>query len=637
MTREQFDQLVRAIETRYAGRPEALARRAALWALIGYGWFASTAMVVLVLSGFFFFLGIRAAPEGILFCVLGGLVLIAGGAGVVRTLWIQLAPPEGRAVSPEEAPILHQRLRDLRDRLKSTAFHKVLLVPDYNAAVVQTPRWGIFGWWRNYLLLGLPLMETLSEEEFCAVIAHEFAHLSRSHARFSHWVYRLRRVWEQIFQRLQAPRPDELSPRALQIQFIRWFWPRFNAHAFALSRANEYEADALAASITSGPALRSALILLNRQGRYLEKKFWPDLWILTATLSEPPDGVFPRMRDSILALRGGAEAERLDADSFRELTTNSDTHPCLKERLDALNALDPRSRLAGSDSPRNGPSGAVALLGSALEAVRKDIEALWNKNARANWKERHAKAALLQHHLSALAAAPSNTDVDALWDKATLKLQIEGPVACEPLVREMLSVQPRHARANLLLGRLLLDRGDVEGVDWIEKSMAEDEELVPSGCEALLHHFRSTGQGERLRATEARLDFHEAAVRASHLERGSVSGADDFVAHGLTEEELTALLKMLSAIPELAHARLGRKSLRHFPDQKLFVLSVTARKRWYQLVNTEGEKALVRRLSKELQLPGRLLVFSPRGGFRPIARKLETLPTSEIYPTAKRP
>jgi len=98
-----------------------------------------------------------------------------------------------------EVPELFAMLRGLEDELGAPRFHEVLLVGDNNAAVVQLPRLGVFGWYKNYLLLGLPLMQGLGPEEFKSVLAHELGHLSGGHGRFGNWLYRMRRSWEYTF------------------------------------------------------------------------------------------------------------------------------------------------------------------------------------------------------------------------------------------------------------------------------------------------------------------------------------------------------------------------------------------------------------------------------------------------------
>ena len=46
----------------------------------------------------------------------------------------------------------------------------------------------MFGWYRNYLLIGLPLAKALTVEQFKAVLAHEFGHLAKGHGAMSNWI-----------------------------------------------------------------------------------------------------------------------------------------------------------------------------------------------------------------------------------------------------------------------------------------------------------------------------------------------------------------------------------------------------------------------------------------------------------------
>jgi len=109
-------------------------------------------------------------------------------------------------------------------------------------------------------------LEGLSPDEARAVLAHELAHLSRRHGRTGRWIYYLRRSWENAFEQLSKTRGHRQAPLQSRIlELVNWFWPRFNAHAFVLSRTNEYEADAVSVRLTSrGPALyRSRRVGVN--------------------------------------------------------------------------------------------------------------------------------------------------------------------------------------------------------------------------------------------------------------------------------------------------------------------------------------------------------------------------------------
>ncbi len=100
-------------------------------------------------------------------------------------------------------PALFQEIAQVRRALRARPIHEVILTSEMNAAVCQVPRLGLFGWPRNYLILGLPLMASMPVEQFRAVLAHEFGHLSKNHARFGNWIYRIRQVWYRLLGALE--------------------------------------------------------------------------------------------------------------------------------------------------------------------------------------------------------------------------------------------------------------------------------------------------------------------------------------------------------------------------------------------------------------------------------------------------
>jgi hypothetical protein len=120
-------------------------------------------------------------------------------------------------------------------------------------------------------------------------------------------------------------------------------------------------------------------------------------------------------------------------------------------------------------------------------------------------------------------------------------------------------------------------------------------------------------------------------MAASRAERSSVSASDPLIPHSLSPDELAALREALSSEPGLSLAELARKDLKHFPDQKLFLLCVRARRRWHGLADSDAEQALASRLSKRVHLPGRVLIFAPHGSFRALARKLRTVADVTVY------
>ncbi|MEW6302775.1 MAG: M48 family metalloprotease [Verrucomicrobiota bacterium] len=635
MTREEFDRLVREVEDGIGRDPARLGKHTARVAVLGYFGLLFPLLLLLLFAGLLlaplFFWNLESA---LLPAIAGGLLLLIGGGSLLRVLWVRLEPPPGRVVTRADAPALHALLEELRRKLRAAPFHVVMLTPGCNASVVQMPRLGVLGWHRYYLLLGLDLIESLSVDELRAVVAHEFTHLSR-HGRLGHWIYRLRRSWEKEFEAMERPiNPEEVSLRPLVNKYIQWFWPRFNASAFVLSRAQEYEADAVAARLAEPTHLASALLRIAFSQRFLEESFWADFWQEANRSPLIPAGAFLRARDALRDSWRHEDAVKWVAQAFKTPTTNVDTHPCLTDRLRALGRLPAElapARLAPLLRPA-AMSAAEALLDmSLLSAAREELEKKWRQECEPLWASRHAKAKALEDRLSRLdQSARAAADTDVLWDKARALLELQEDKAAEPLLRQIVEQRPDHPHANFHLGRLLIEADNPAGVPHLEKVMEPDEEWFPHAAQLLRAHYLRTGQVECVREVERKLDRFEQALAASQAERSSIQASDPLASHDLSAAELDSLLRVLREERDLAAAHLARKELRFFPKQRLFLLCVRSRAPWFW--SGDRDQALVRRLTQSVRLPGRFLVFAPSGSYRALARRLLKISRSKVFP-----
>ncbi|MCX6896120.1 MAG: M48 family metalloprotease, partial [Verrucomicrobia bacterium] len=573
------------------------------------------------------------ALEGKIICGLAGAVVLFGGGWVaLRTLLVRVPPPTGHELTRGDAPKLFAVLDDLQSKLRAAPFHRVYVVPDCNASVVQVPRLGVFGWSRNYLLLGLPLLDGLSPAELRAVLAHEFAHLSREHGRFSHWLYRLRRSWEDAFKQLSLPQVQgQVSFRPLAVKFVDWFWPKFNAHAFVLSRANEYEADALAAKFTGPQNIASALVRLRFLARQLEEKLWPEIWKSAHAQPTPPDDVFDQLRRGMVAGPTAEDRGRWLAEAFRVHTTNADTHPCLTERLRSVGELQRQKTAAISGAAE--VSAAAEIFGPVLKKIRLGVQEFWRKEAETTWRSHHARAGALNQRLNSFTQAvpDPSTNADALWDKALVLINLRDENSVTPLLRQILTLRPDHPEANFHLGRILVGSGNPDGETHLNHLMEFDEAAVPSVCALLREHYRLNGRPDRMREIEARLDCHEKNQAASQRERSEAGPADTFISHALTSTELESLRNTLATEPELIQATLVQKQMKYFPKQKFFVLCVRRRKPWYRLPNHDRDCELINHISMAVKLPGRVLVITPSGSFHALAAKVCSVSNAEIW------
>ncbi len=633
MTFAEFDGLVRRVETRFANQPRKLRFCTALLAIVGYVTFLSWIGLVLVLGALVFRPALTVRfTQGWILMLLASFITTASLFGIIRVLWVRINPPKGRTLTRAEAPALHSLIDEIRKKLHAAPYHEVQIIPHCNAGVSEVPQLGVLGWHRNYLQIGLPILETLSIDELRAVLAHEGAHLSARHGRFQSWIYRLRRSWHLAFTQIEQPTwRNKLSLRPLVRLFISWFWPRFNAHAFVLSRANEYEADAVAARVTGSAAIAASLWRTELCGRLLDEKFWPKLWREANHQPEPPTDVFDRMR---MALKLGAtpeERSRWEAEALRITTNNNDTHPCLNERLKAL-SVEPACHEIEANLCAEWTAAEV-IFGERLPEMRAEIERQWLGEIGKIWQNRYARAGLLREQLSqsSLPAHTATTGIEALWEQAQTVMDLEGESAAEPLLRELLEKRPEHLGANFCLGRYLLESGNPDGEALLERAVQLDEEITPDACSILHLYFQRSGHSDRLIELRLRMDRFQEAAAASNTERSKVSARDNFLPHGLTGEELASIRDILQQDDAIGSAALAQKELRHFRRQRLFVLTVQV-DRWLRGVTKEmaGDE-VVERLIGKIVLPGRAMVIHSRGQFRSLAKKIQKAPGSVIY------
>ena len=648
MTSEQFDQLVNRIQRKYDSRPWALRWKIALIVALGYAGFLAILLVVLALSAALVMGAILAGQEPSIFLMAVVAVLLAFGLSQTLVfLWIPMEPQPGREVKREEVPRLYQLLDMLQSEFHVRPFQHVVITYEFNAAVQMIPRLGVFGLNRSYLYLGLPLMQALTPDQFAAVLAHEFAHSSSRHDRFGVWIYRLRQTWSRVFAALHdAPSGGWMQRlRAVILWFVDWYWPRFNAHAFVLSRADEYEADRLSAEWAGVDSAASALFRIDSLSLRLNDKFWPEIVRLAKRDEVVPDDILQRTQDYLASPPDPADASRWLEQASQALTGSVDTHPSVSDRLKALGqSVDQFVRRGFPSVPSE--TAAQVLLGDGLQTIAADVNQRWKKENSLKWQNLFHQARRLEKQLESPTRDPEGElatdplqqvgvtafDLDRLWQHARTIWELEGAEAAEPLLRQLLDQAPDHSLANVTLGRHLLERGQVEGELLLRRVLEDgDSELVPAACQGLIIYYQQLGQSEKLRETQSQLSRYEVSQQAAIKERASVLASDKFMAHELNEAELSTLKESLREQGDVDSAWLVKKVLRHFPRQRLFVLVVRSKPRGlFGTVSPDNDRILVGRLIGNVKLPGRVLVIGSTGGFRKLARKVQSTPGSQL-------
>ena len=381
-----------------------------------------------------------------------------------RMFFAPLPVPTGRELTEAEAPQLFKMIADLQHRLQGAPIHHVLITNEFNASIAQCPRYGLFGGYRNYLVLGLPLLYAVSAEEMLAVIAHEYGHLSASHGKLGGWIYRQRSTFDALYAHAQERRESNMVNGVIA-GLLDWFAPYYNAYTFVLSRQNEYEADAMSREIAGAEASASALIRISLLANWLHGSFWPKLFAQATQHETPPVMPYVAMRKLLaMTMDEWATPERLQ-EVWKAESDVYDTHPCLSERI---TALDQRPALPAL--PKT--CAADALLGKFAPQLVHEFDGKWWGEEKDKWQRYHRRYTRSHTRIAELEKQPvAALSVSEAQELALLLVEFRSVSAAKSVLENLLGREgERYPKPVYYYGRALLDEGNAGGLDYLEEA-----------------------------------------------------------------------------------------------------------------------------------------------------------------------
>jgi len=166
-------------------------------------------------------------------------------------------------------------------------------------------------------------------------------------------------------------------------------------------------------------------------------------------------------------------------------------------------------------------------------------------------------------------AAQSPLSDDERRERARLTGELDGGETAGPLPREVLAGQPEHASANFMLGASLVDRGDAAGIEPLDRAMKKAPDCTMPACELASAYFEQAGEEKRAEEYRQRWTKGRDLEEDAYLERNRLTGADEFLAHGLDGAALQGVVRQLVKHAHLKAAYLARKAVLFLPELPL--------------------------------------------------------------------
>ncbi|UHQ23664.1 M48 family metalloprotease [Lysobacter sp. 5GHs7-4] len=610
---------------RYRGLVERLEREAqqapgrykfklALLAGLGFAVLGGTVLLALGMSVGLVVALLAISPVLLLKLIKVIWIPVAFGWFVLKALWVKFEPPEGYVLGADEAPALRAEIERLREQTGAPPLKQILIDPNLNAGAASVPRlMGLLGH-THYLVLGLPLMQLLSREQFAAVVAHEFGHFGGGHGRFSGWIYRVRASWCRFLGELSQRRS---RMGAVFLRFFNWYAPYFDAYSFVLARAQEYDADATAARVTGAPAMAQALQRVGLGGLRLQRDFWAGVERSVTAQPAPPQALYRDMAGSFAAVNSD-EPARLD-ELLNEQPGLDDTHPTLAQRLQALGQTP-------AAVPAPAQTAAQALLGPLQATLEERFSRQWREQVAESWRQRHDAHGQDQARLSELEARVDALAGAELGEYAMLVDRLREEADAVPLYRAALAERPDDALTRARLGAKLLDREDAEGVEHLERALALDPDLAEQALPMLMGHHRRVGDEAAFEAAVQRLTALYQRRDGALLAREQVDAKKDrLLEHGLGADDLRGAVAGLQASGKVKQAWIVRKQIEGDDSgiPHYLVLLELRGVAW-----TEG--GMLQQVLDGLELPGSVVVLHA-SSHRALAKRIKAVPGARVY------
>lgn len=620
------------------------------WAVLGYSFMIVMPIILVSLALALILLAAKMhvgwyAAKPILLAL---FALLAGVGCYLKALFVTFPKTEGLELTDKEYPDLWRHVRDVSNKV-GIKVDRIFLNYEVNAAVIQRPRLGLFGFYENHLLLGVPLMMMLSPDEFRSVISHEFGHLAGEHSRKSEWIYKMSRRWALILEALQKAESPLLL---LNWKFYAWFCPYFEALTSIIARQHEREADKLAIEISGAENhARSFLQLILRSDRCSSYEI-QNLLREYPYEGPAPDDFYKRLQARLTApLTDKLSAiDTLEADLLTK-PSPYDSHPAHAERIaccDKVNTLQnllPRlkaekliDRFAIMEPVE--VSALEYFFGEQYQKLMDYCCQDWVKLNGEYWKERAQSLKAMETRNLELEQKRSAGETLTVEEELELVSNIHtmrGELEAMPLYANLYERHPDEPNvAFQLAAHSYFDMRDKKrGVELFEKVAKHGKSYRREACSVLLSHYDKEHDHERFQEYEKLYIKYAEEDEQYHLERSIVSSNDRFKPHTATDEEVEKVRCLVSVEPSIKAAYLVEKELNVDPENRMFVLVVRMKidpESFGGESNAATTQAALGRLCSSVSFPGSGYVYIIPSSSDAVLKAIKSFDNVLIYP-----
>jgi hypothetical protein len=295
------------------------------------------------------------------------LIILAGGfSWAIYKLKFSL--PTGLEITKEKFPHLLKLIEELQAEFNQPKIDRIILRDKYEIRVLKTPRSQMPFLNTRTLIIGLPVLLTMSPLYFRALLARRIGQLSTQHTPVTTRLYFLNDIWAQF--NVSCKHSKNGFTKALSY-FFQVYTPFYQTLLTPLLQEEELEADSYGMDLINDRDMVECLVYEDVVTQFLKNKFWPKIYHMAKRSKTPEFMPFSQMTKVVKAGITDDEISETIQASLRIEINNPDPMPSLTKRLNHLGHAKPRP------PKRLTTTAAEDYLGSALEKIIPLFDKRW--------------------------------------------------------------------------------------------------------------------------------------------------------------------------------------------------------------------------------------------------------------------
>lgn len=384
------------------------------------------------------------------------------------------------SVNKKKTPKLIALINEFEQRFNIETIDNIIITDHYDISIHTTPEYGLAHLGETSLLIGLPLMQTVSAKQFKALLIRRIGQLSKEAKSTTNRIYFFSDILEQYRRTCQQNAHWSIKPF---YYFFKYYQMLFNAISFYAIRMNELKNDEFAVSLVDGKSFAQALSQTIIASHYLKNVFWMSMYKLQRQY--PTKTIFPHANMTVSFTQSivTSETDKLLNTQFQRLSDFQYPTPLLRARLKML-GHDTYSLPLPLEN-----TAAIIYLDNALPRIAKIFDKLWleklhtQRDTTSPHNSHEQRLSTLTNKITKQALSAEET-----WELAVLTEKVKGYHAAVPIYKKIIERNPMHAKAMFAIGRILLSYNDANGINAIEKAAFLDASMRKTADELIARY-----------------------------------------------------------------------------------------------------------------------------------------------------